>query len=91
MPVHGLAVDLEALAAQLCRDPPRAVERVLGVDLVNSVLERDLLRQSRHRLVVKAGSIEAEQVGLGLDRETWVVKVKQRKAFSPSQVGYLFS
>lgn len=39
-------------------------KRVLGVQLINPVLEAYLLRGGRDRLVVKGASIQAEEFGL---------------------------
>jgi hypothetical protein len=47
---------------------PVAQERMLRVKLINPVFEANFLRGGRNRLVVQAGAIQAQQIGLNDDR-----------------------
>jgi hypothetical protein len=47
----------------------RTIERASGIQGVDAVLDGHLLRRWRHRLVGQTGPTEAQQVGLGAERQ----------------------
>ncbi len=52
-PLHGFAFDDQLMITrQDDVDPPRAVGRLIGVDLINRVFDRHLRGRRRHRLIV---------------------------------------
>lgn len=61
--LHQLTVDGHFLT-QYRRDPPGAVEGILGVDLIDAVLERYFPGGRRHRLVVQARAVQVHELGL---------------------------
>ena len=65
MALNRLAVDRH-LRLQQHGELARAVEGTGRVQLVDAPLEVEFFRAGRHRLVVQAGTVEAEQVALGL-------------------------
>jgi hypothetical protein len=65
MALNRLAVDLDLhLQMQHRRYASGAVERISGIDLIDPMLDGDLLRRGRHRVVVQAGAVQTEQVSL---------------------------
>src|SRR5436190_20307331 len=89
-PLHPLAVDRCEIGLEEDRQLPGAVKRVRGVQLVDAVLDRHLLRRWRNRLIVQAAPADAEQVGLGGERQGVSGLVKKRAALGVAQDGNLF-
>ena len=76
VPLHGFAIDDQLMVTrQDDFDPARPIGGLIGVNLINRVFDRDLRGSRRHRLIVQAASAEAEQVGLGGQRDgaEWAV------------------
>ncbi len=55
--------------APIRRDAPRAVERPLGVNLIDPALERHFIRRWLDRLVVQPGAVQAQKPCLGAQRQ----------------------
>jgi hypothetical protein len=87
MPGHSLVIDQDAFAPQLRGDAADAVIGAIGVDGVDPMLERHLLRRWRHSRVVQAGAVQAEQVGLRRQRQLGILPLQQRQPFSFRQRG----
>jgi hypothetical protein len=64
---------------------------VRGVQLVDAMLDRQLLRRWRYGLIVQAAPRDAEQVSLRRERQRVGVVVDQRAPFGIAQDGNLFS
>ena len=65
MALHRFAIDDELVVLlERHRDAPRAIRRLIGVNPVNGMLDGDLFRGWRHRLIVQTASAQAQQVGL---------------------------
>jgi hypothetical protein len=89
--LHSLAVDKNAVSAQLFCDAPRPVERVVRVQLVDLMLDLHLLWRRSNRLVVQACSFQTQQVSLGRQWEVWVVSLQESHPFISRQApGQLF-
>ncbi len=67
--LHCFSVDLPPFSSQLCCHAARAVERVLGVDSVNAMLERHFLQRGSARLVIETRAADAEQICLHGERK----------------------
>lgn len=88
---YGVRVNLIPFPVHNGRNLPVAQERVLRVKLINPVLEANFLRGGRDRLVIQAGAIQAEQVGLDADRVLGAIPFQQVDAFLTRQVrGQIF-
>lgn len=59
--------------------------KIRRVDLVDGVCERHFCRRHRHRLVVQARPVEAQQLALDDQRQFRCGAVDQRHAFSPAK------
>lgn len=68
IPAHG-----ESLLPKGGSDLPAPVERPSGIDLIDPVAEKNLLRGRLHRLVIDNGSGDAGQVALVRDGEFRVI------------------
>lgn len=90
MALNRLTVHLQPFPVQYRRDAAGAIEGAFGVDLVDTPLESQLVLRGLHGLIVQAGAVQTEQLGLSLHRQLRVMEVNQRKAFFPSQLGCLF-
>ena len=80
VPLDGFAVDQRPCLVQYHCDPARAIKRMRGVDFVNAVFDGDFLRGGRHRLVIQAGAIQTEQLGLQAKRQVAGVTFDQRES-----------
>lgn len=65
IPLHPLAIDGTKFRFQHHRQLAGAVKRVGGIDFINAVLDRHLLRWWRYGLIVQTAPTDAQQVGLG--------------------------
>lgn len=83
---YGILVDSISFPIHDHCDSPVAQMRVLREYLVNPVLEANLLRGGRDRFVVKAGAIQAKQIGLNVDREFGAVPFQQVNALVSSEL-----
>jgi hypothetical protein len=84
-------IDRLAFAGQLGGNPARAVERRGGIDFVNAMFERHLLRRWRGRLIVETGAAQPQQCRLVFERKVRVGAIHQGQAVSPTQfAGQLF-
>ncbi len=48
---------------------PRSIKRAFGVDRVDAVLDRPLLRRRGQRLIVQAGKVQTQQLGLTFQQQ----------------------
>jgi hypothetical protein len=85
VPLDGLAVDRH-LPTQHGGDAPGAIKRILGIDLVDAMFDRDLLRRGWDWLVVQAGAVQAEQVGLGFEKQIARLALHQRQSLGLRQI-----
>ena len=65
-PLDRLTIDPYPLPLQLHRNAPGAVEGILGVNLVDAMLDSYLLGRSLYRLVVQTRAAQAKEVSLNL-------------------------
>lgn len=88
---YGVLVDPISFPIHDDGNLPVAQERMLRVQLINPVLEANFLRGGRDRLVVKAGTIQAEQIGFHADRVFKAIPFQQIDALLTRQVkGQIF-
>ena len=88
---YGVLVNLISFPVHNCSNFPVAQERMLRVKLINPVLEANFLRRGRDRLVVQAGAIQAEQIGLYADRVFETIPFQQVDTLLAGQVrGQIF-
>jgi len=73
---YGVGVDPISFPIHDGSDLPVAQKRVLRVEFVNPVLEANLLRGGRDRLVVQAGAVQAQQLRLDADRQVGAIPLQ---------------
>jgi hypothetical protein len=88
VPLHVFAIDDELRAAQLGRDPPRAVERRLCVDLVDPMLQPQLARRRRDEPIVQGRTVDPEQLGLYARGQSAVGALDERHPLRASHRGH---
>ena len=86
-----LAINRRELWLKQHRQLARAIERVRGVEFVDAMLDRHLLRRWRYRLIVQTAPRDAEQVSLGRKRQRVGIMVEKRVPFGMAHDGNLFS
>lgn len=85
MPRHGFVIDPHAIAPQVGRDAAHTIVWASSVDGINLVFERHLLRRWPYGRVVQAGTIQAEQGGLGGEWQVAGGPFQQRQPISSRQ------
>ena len=69
IPLHPLAIDRRKVRLQQHGQLARAIKRMRRVQFVDAVLDRHFLRRWRFGLIVQTPAADAEQIGLGAERE----------------------
>ena len=86
VPLHRLAVDHQRVASEMCGDPSRAVEGVLGIERVDPMLDGDLFERRSTRPVIQTGTTETQEVGLNSPRQLRLVTFHECETLVPIQV-----
>src|SRR5258705_13581825 len=90
VPLHPLAIDRPKRRLQEYRQLAGAIKRMGGIQLVDAVFDRHFLRWWRFGLRVQTPAADAEQIGLGAERERVCGVLHQRLPLSMAQDGNFF-
>ncbi|RPI33468.1 MAG: recombinase family protein [Chloroflexota bacterium] len=73
------------------RHPPRAINRILRVNLIDAMFDRDFFGRGADRFVVQAGTAQAQQLGLGRKWQFGGFPLQQPQSFTAPEVrGQIF-
>jgi len=88
---YGVLMNAVSISVHNRGNLPVAQKRMLRVQLINPVFEANFLRGGRNRLVVQAGAIQAQQIGLNADRVLGTVPLQELDTLFARQVrGQIF-
>src|SRR5215207_1375498 len=90
IPLHPLAIDRPKRRLQQHRQLARAIKRMGSIQRVDTVLDRHFLRRWRFGPVIQTPAADAEQIGLGAEREHVCRVLHQRLPLSMAQDGNFF-